>query len=72
MGDVAALGRGEPQLVEVGALPQSGETQALLFSDVRYYKVVPMIAGGELLGSKSSASPISVSRRAATARNNAR
>jgi signal transduction histidine kinase len=53
MGDVAALGRGEPQLVEVGALPQSGETQALLFSDVRYYKVVPMIAGGELLGAIS-------------------
>ncbi|MEO8719402.1 MAG: ATP-binding protein, partial [Burkholderiales bacterium] len=35
------------------ALPDSAETQALLASDVRYYKVVPMIAGGELLGAIS-------------------
>jgi signal transduction histidine kinase len=53
MGDVEALKRGESQLVNVHALPASAETQALLASDVRYYKVVPMIAGGELLGAIS-------------------
>jgi signal transduction histidine kinase len=53
MGDVEALKRGEPQIVDVQALPASAETQALLASDVRYYMVVPMIAGGELLGAIS-------------------
>jgi len=53
MGELAALRRGESQLVDVGALPQGPETEALLASDVRFYKVVPMIAGGELLGAIS-------------------
>lgn len=53
MGDVTALARGEPQVVDVRALPESPESRALLVSDVRYYKVVPMIAGGELLGAIS-------------------
>jgi len=53
MGDLDGLRRGEAQLVDVGALPEGPETQALLASDVRYYKVVPMIAGGELLGAIS-------------------
>ena len=57
MGDVAALRRGEAQLVDVRALPESAETRALLASDVRYYKVVPMIAGGELLGAISFGGP---------------
>jgi signal transduction histidine kinase len=53
MGDAQRLGRGESQVVDVGALPASPETQALLDSGVRYYQVVPMIAGGELLGAIS-------------------
>jgi signal transduction histidine kinase len=53
MGELESLRRGEPQLVDVGALPPGPETQALLDSDVRYYQVVPMIAGGELLGAVS-------------------
>jgi signal transduction histidine kinase len=53
MGDVGALARGEPQVVDVKALPEGPESRALLASDVRYYKVVPMIAGGELLGAIS-------------------
>jgi signal transduction histidine kinase len=53
MGDISALARGEPQVVDVKALPEGPESKALLASDVRYYKVVPMIAGGELLGAIS-------------------
>jgi signal transduction histidine kinase len=53
MGELGGLRRGEPQLVDTSTLPQSAETQALLASGVRYYKVVPMIAGGELLGAIS-------------------
>ena len=50
MGDVEALRRGETQVVDVQALPTSPETAALLASGVRVYMVVPMLAGGELLG----------------------
>jgi len=53
MGDVEALRRGETQLVEVSALPQDEHTAALLSSGVPFYMVVPMIAGGELLGALS-------------------
>ena len=53
MGDVDALRRGEVQLIDVDALPRSPEADALLASDVRVYMVVPMIAGGELLGALS-------------------
>jgi len=53
MGDVEALRRGETQLVDVHALPQGPETAALLASGVHVYMVVPMIAGGELLGALS-------------------
>ncbi|MGD9952404.1 MAG: ATP-binding protein [Burkholderiales bacterium] len=53
MGDVEGLRRGELQTVDVAALPAGPESQALLDSGVRYYKVVPMIAGGELLGAIS-------------------
>ena len=57
MGDVAALQRGEPQLVDTAALPAGKDRDALLDSDVRYYRVVPMIAGGELLGALSFGGP---------------
>lgn len=53
MGDVEALRRGETQLVDVQALPPAPETVALLASGVHFYMVVPMIAGGELLGALS-------------------
>ena len=52
-GNVDALSRGEPQIIDVGALPPSAEAEALLASGVRVYMVVPMIAGGELIGSIS-------------------
>ncbi len=53
MGNVEALRKGEPQLIDVGALPPGPEVDALLASGVRTYMAVPMIAGGELLGALS-------------------
>jgi len=53
MGDVDALQRGELQTIDVDALPRSPEAEALLASGVHAYVVVPMIAGGELLGALS-------------------
>ncbi|HEV3008150.1 MAG TPA: ATP-binding protein [Burkholderiales bacterium] len=53
MGNVDALRRGETQLVDVPALAAGPERDALLASDVQVYMVVPMIAGGELLGALS-------------------
>ena len=52
-GDLDALRRGEPQVVDVRALPASPEAGALLASGVHLYMVVPMIAAGELIGSVS-------------------
>ena len=57
MGDVEALRRGETQMVDVEALPAGPETSALLASGVRVYMVVPMLAGGELLGALSFGGP---------------
>jgi len=53
MGDVEALRRGEPQRIDVHALPPGPEREALLASDVRVYMAVPMIAAGELIGALS-------------------
>src|SRR6266850_7338283 len=53
MGDVEALKRGEMQVIDVDALPPSREAEALLASGVHVYMVVPMIAGGELIGALS-------------------
>ena len=53
MGDVQALREGEPQLIDVHALPRGAEVEALLASGVRWYMAVPMIAGGELIGAIS-------------------
>ena len=53
MGDVEALKRGETQVIDVNALPPSPEVEALLVSGVHVYMVVPMIAGGELIGALS-------------------
>jgi signal transduction histidine kinase len=53
MGDVEALRRGEVQRVDTRALPPGPDVEALLASGVDIYMVVPMIAGGELLGAIS-------------------
>jgi signal transduction histidine kinase/HAMP domain-containing protein len=53
MGDIAALQQGEPQVIDVHALPPSPEVEALLASGVHVYMVVPMIAAGELIGGLS-------------------
>jgi signal transduction histidine kinase len=53
MGDVQALASGEPQRIDVQALPAGPEVDALLASGVRWYMAVPMIAGGELIGAIS-------------------
>jgi light-regulated signal transduction histidine kinase (bacteriophytochrome) len=53
MGDVEALQRGEPQVIDVHSLPPSPEVDALLASGVHVYMVMPMIAGGELIGALS-------------------
>ncbi len=52
-GNVEALSRGEPQIVDVDAIPPGPEADALRASGVRAYMVVPMIAAGELIGSVS-------------------
>jgi GAF domain-containing protein len=52
-GDVEALRRGEPQVIDVHTLGPTPEANALLASGVNVYMVVPMIAGGELIGSVS-------------------
>jgi len=53
MGEVEALRRGEPQRIDVHALPHGPEREALLASDVHVYMVMPMVAGGELIGALS-------------------
>ncbi len=53
MGDIAALQRGEPQLIDVHALPPSPEVDALLHSGVHTYIAVPMLVSGELIGALS-------------------
>ena len=53
MGDIEALRRGEPQVIDTRALPPGPEADALLASGVHFYMAVPMIAGGELIGALS-------------------
>jgi PAS domain S-box-containing protein len=53
MGDLEALKRGEPQLIETAALPEGVDKQALLASGVSHYMAVPMIGHGELIGAVS-------------------
>jgi light-regulated signal transduction histidine kinase (bacteriophytochrome) len=53
MGDLEALRRGEPQVIDTGALPPSPHRDALLASGVRIYMAVPMVAGEELIGALS-------------------
>ncbi len=60
MGALEALRRGETQRIDVDALPAGPDSAALLASDVRYYMVVPMLAGGELVGALSFGGPSAV------------
>jgi signal transduction histidine kinase len=53
MGDVDALARGEPQILDATALPPSPHRDALIASGVYHYMAVPMIAAGELIGALS-------------------
>jgi len=53
MGDVEALKRGEPQVIDTHALPPGPEVDALLASGVHVYMAMPMIASGELIGAIS-------------------
>jgi len=53
MGEVEALKRGELQMIETAALPDIPARQALIESGVLHYLVVPMVAGGELIGAVS-------------------
>ena len=53
MGDVEALRRGEGQMIDTKALPPGPEVDALLASGIHFYMAIPMIAGGELIGSVS-------------------
>ena len=52
-GDLEALRRGEPQLMDVRALLPDPAAAALLDAGLTVYMVVPMMAGGELIGSVS-------------------
>ena len=52
-GDIEALKRGVPQLMRVRDLAASPEREALLASGIEVYVVVPMLAGGELVGGLS-------------------
>jgi signal transduction histidine kinase len=57
MGDVSALRRGVPQMLDVEALPPGPNADALLRSGVRFYVVVPMTIRGELIGGLSFGGP---------------
>ena len=57
MGDVEALRRGDPQIIDTHKLPPGPEVDALLASGVELYMAVPMIAGGELIGAISFGGP---------------
>jgi len=52
-GDVEALRRGEPQMIDTRSLLPDPAAEALLSAGLGLYMVVPMIAGGELIGSVS-------------------
>jgi len=53
MGDLEALRRGEPQIIDTESLPPSSHKDALLASGVRRYMAVPMIVGDRLIGALS-------------------
>ena len=52
-GDVEGLRRGESQMIDVRSLLPSPDAEALLAAGLNVYMVVPMMVGGELIGSIS-------------------
>ena len=73
-GDIEGLRRGEPQIMDPRSLLPSPDAQALVAAGITIYMVMPMLAGGELIGSislcdeRESFSPetMSIAREAAT------
>jgi signal transduction histidine kinase/CheY-like chemotaxis protein len=58
MGDLDALRRGELQVIDdVAALGHIPQAQALMAEGIRSYLVVPLVAGGELVGSLNFGGP---------------
>jgi signal transduction histidine kinase len=53
LGNVAALARGEAQVIDTLALPPGKERDALIETGVLYYMAVPMVTGDQLLGALS-------------------
>jgi signal transduction histidine kinase/CheY-like chemotaxis protein len=51
MGDLAALGRGDVQIMDVPSLSHVPQARALSAEGVHSYAVVPLVAHGELIGS---------------------
>ena len=74
MGDLEALRRGEPQVIDTHALPPGPEVDALLASGVHACTAVPMLSGDQLIGALSfggetadfSAEQVSIAREVAT------
>jgi PAS domain S-box-containing protein len=60
LGDVEALRRGEPQLVDWRDLPRSPAIDALPDAERRPHLTVPMVVGGDLIGALSLAGETSV------------
>jgi signal transduction histidine kinase len=57
MGNLEALKRGEPQLVDTHKLPPGPAVDALQASGIYYFMVMPMLARGELIGAVSFGGP---------------
>ncbi len=53
MGDIDALARGEPQLVDVADIRDRGEKTALFNAGVHWYTVIPLTVGTDLIGGLS-------------------
>jgi hypothetical protein len=53
MGDVEALRRGEPQVIDTLTLPPGPKSTRCSAPAVNVYMAIPMIAGGELIGAVS-------------------
>ena len=50
IGDVGALCDGEPRVIDARTLPAGPDRDALLACGARVYRIVPLIASGELIG----------------------
>ena len=57
MGDLVALRRGERQVIDVGTLTPSAEKEAMQASGIRWYIVIPLCIGDELIGGLTFGGP---------------